>query len=317
MIHILAPVRNYETAKMQIDAGADEIYLGVDGGDFNVYSYGGRFKSMNNVVTQVSDVDELAKISRYCRKKGRLLQLTMNMHYIPREFEEGYMEHLRNCAPYIDQVIISNVGLISKVRKAGIDIPVAAGSFTFIPNSEMIKYLQSLGVVRVVLPHASRVSEIAKIHDAVPDMELEIFALIGGGNNCGRCMMFHSPLKCDIGPGCRATYDVTYDGRLYERVPYMDAAADCSLCSMKELTDAGAYSLKIVGREMRNEVVASQFTEIFYEYRKCMMEGMGVGEIKQYLSENVFGWDLVWKDKFCNNQRCKFRDTDITRSYVI
>ena len=55
----------------------------------------------------------------------------MNMHYIPREFEEGYMEHLRNCAPYIDQVIISNVGLISKVRKAGIDIPVAAGSFTF------------------------------------------------------------------------------------------------------------------------------------------------------------------------------------------
>ena len=36
MIHILAPVRNYETAKMQIDAGADEIYLGVDGGDFNV-----------------------------------------------------------------------------------------------------------------------------------------------------------------------------------------------------------------------------------------------------------------------------------------
>ena len=48
-----------------------------------------------------------------------------------------------------------------------------------------------------------------------------------------------------------------------------------------------------------------------------MMEGMSVGEIKQYLSENVFGWDLVWKDKFCNNQRCKFRDTDITRSYVI
>ena len=63
--------------------------------------------------------------------------------------------------------------------------------------------------------------------------------------------------------------------------------------------------------------MASQFTEIFYEYRKCMMEGMSVGEMKQYLSDNVFGWVSVWKDKFCNNQRCKFRDTDITRSYVI
>ena len=161
MIHILAPARDYETAKMHIDAGADEIYLGVDGGDFNVYSYGGRFKSMNHVITQVQDIDELARISKLARKKNRLIQLTMNMHYIPTEFEEGYMEHMRACAPYVDQIIVSNLGLINKVRKAGIDTPIAAGSFTCIPNSEMVKFLDSLGVVRVVLPHSSKVSEIA------------------------------------------------------------------------------------------------------------------------------------------------------------
>lgn len=317
MINILAPVRNFETAKLHIDAGADEIYLGVEGGDFNIYSYGGRFKSMNKVTTQVADIEELKRISAYAKKKDVLVQLTMNMHYIPSEFEEGYMEHLRMCAPYIDQVIISNIGLIRKVVASDIDVTVAAGSFTFIPNSEMIRYLASLGVKRVVLPHATRIEEIAKIHQEFPEMELEIFALIGGGNNCGRCMMFHSPLKCDIGPGCRALYDVTYDGEVYSDYPYMDAAADCSLCSMKELSDAGAYSLKIVGREMKNEIVAAQFTEMFYEYRKCMMEGMSVPEIKKYLSDNVFGWDLVWVQRFCGNAKCKFRETKVTKSYIV
>lgn len=316
MIKILAPARNYEIAQMHVEAGADEIYLGVDSGDFNIYSYGGRFRKMNNVLSQVESVEELKKISELCKKKGVLVQLTANMHYIPPEFEEGYIEHLRKCAPYVDQIIISNIGLISKVRKAGIDKDIAAGSFTFIPNSEMIKYLQSLGVIRVVLPHAARISDIAKIHKAVPDMQLEIFSLIGGGNNCGRCMMFHSPIRCDIGPGCRARYDVTYDGKVHERVRYMDAAADCALCSMKELIDAGAYSLKIVGREMKNEVVASQFTEIFYEYRKCVMKGMEKNEIKKYLSENVFGYDLVWVERFCKDQRCKFWDTKVVKSYV-
>lgn len=316
MIKILAPARNYETAKLQVDAGADEIYLGVDAGDFNVYSYGGRFKSMNGVITQVPNVDELIKISAYCKKNNVMLQLTANMHYIPKELEDGYLDFIKECEPYVDQLIVSNIGLIKKLRANGVTTPVAAGSFTFIPNSEMIKYLKSLGVVRVVLPHATKLEEIEKIHKEVPDMELEIFALIGGGNNCGRCMMFHSPIRCDIGPGCRASYNVTYGEENYNDICYMDAAADCALCSMQELCEAGAYSLKIVGREMKNEIVASQFTEIFYHYRKCMLEGMKKNEIKEYLSENVFGWDMVWKPRFCDKARCKFNKTNITKSYI-
>lgn len=145
MIKILAPTRNYEIARMQVEAGADELYMGVDAGDFNVYSYGGRFRRMNGVVTQVPSVEELAKISSYCRKKNVLVQLTANMHYIPRELEEGYIQFIKECEPYIDQVIVSNIGLIQRVRKAGISTPIAAGSFTFIPNSEMVKFLQDLG----------------------------------------------------------------------------------------------------------------------------------------------------------------------------
>lgn len=316
MINILAPVRNFETAVMQVDAGADEIYLGVDYGDFDIYSYSGRFRSMNHVQTQVNGVEELKKISEYAKKNKVMVQLAANMHYYPPQFEEGYIQFIKDCAPYIDQVIVSNVGMIRKLQKMNLGLNIAAGSFTFIPNSDMVKFLKELGVVRVVLPHATKINEIAEIHSAVPDIELEIFSLIGGGNNCGRCMMFHSPLRDDIGPGCRAKYDVTYDGKLYSEVSYMDAAADCALCSMLDLINAGAYSMKIVGREMRNEVVASQFTEMFVAYRKCIERGMSKNDAKKYLSDNVFGWDILWVERFCKNGRCKFNDTKVTKSYI-
>ena len=55
---------------------------------------------------------------------------------------------------------------------------------------------------------------------------------------------------------------------------------------------------------------------IFYHYRKCMLEGMKKNEIKEYLSENVFGWDMVWKPRFCDKARCKFNKTNITKSYI-
>lgn len=316
MIKVLAPSRNYEITKMQIEAGADEIYLGLQTGDFNVYSFGGRFKSMNGVQTQVADLDELKKVSRLCKKNNVTLQLTANMHYIPKELEEEYIAFIKTCMPYIDQVIVSNIGLIRKLKKHRIDTPIVAGSFTFIPNSEMVKYLQSLGVVRVVMPHAAKLDELAILKKRIPDMELEVFALIGGGNNCGRCMMFHSPIRCDIGPGCRASYDVRYNGKVFEKISFMDAAADCSLCSMKELIEAGVDSLKIVGRETKNEVVASLFTEVFVQYRKYLYEGMPKKDIKAHLSEELLGWDMIWGNRFCNNNKCKFQETNVTRSYV-
>ena len=317
MIKILAPSRNYEITKMQLEAGADEIYLGVDAGDFNVYSFGGRFKTMNSVKTQLNNYDELKKCCKICKEKNAILQVTANMHYIPAEFEEGYLQHIQSCIESgADQIIVSNVGLIKKIWKINKDIDLVAGSFTFIPNSECIKFLYDLGVQRVVLPHATTLKEIEMIKKAVPDIEIEIFALIGGGNNCGRCMMFHSPIREDIGPGCRASYSVEYNNKNFEEICFMDAAADCSLCSMRELENAGVTSLKIVGRETKNEIVATLFTEVFFKYRECMYSGMKATEIKKYLSDNQFGWEMIWKKRFCDKARCKFHSTEITRSYI-
>lgn len=72
MIKILAPTRNYEIARMQVEAGADELYMGVDAGDFNVYSYGGRFRRMNGVVTQVPSGRGTGQDQQLLRKENVL-----------------------------------------------------------------------------------------------------------------------------------------------------------------------------------------------------------------------------------------------------
>lgn len=316
-INILAPSRNIVMTRKQIEAGADEIYFGVESGDFVVYSYSGRYKSMNGVKVQLSSYDELKEHCDLCHRNGVKCQLAVNMHYIPEELNDDYIEHVERCVQAgVDQLIVSNISLIREIRKRGIMTPIVAGSFTFIPNSEMIKFLADIGVFRVVLPHAMSVSEIGIIKKNNPQMELEVFALIGGGNNCGRCLMFHSPVKKDIGPGCRALYDVGYGGTQYSGKKFLDAAADCALCSMPELIHAGVNSLKIVGREARNEAISAKFTEIFYLFREGVYQGLTVSQIKRNLAEHTLFWQMNWLPRFCEENKCKFHKTDVTSSYI-
>jgi collagenase-like PrtC family protease len=301
----------------QIEAGADEIYFGVESGDYKVYSFSGRYKSMNGVRVQLASYAELKENLDICHENGVKCQLAANMHYIPEQLNKDYLEHVRICVDIgVDQLIVSNISLIKEIRNIGIHTPILAGSFTFIPNSEMIKLLESIGVFRVVLPHATTLPEIEKIKNACPNIELEIFALIGGGNNCGRCLMFHSPVKKDIGPGCRALYDVRYGGIDYVGKRFLDAAADCALCSMRDLINADVDALKIVGRESKNEAISAKFTNIFVRFREGVYAGKTVSEIKSDLARDTLFWDMNWVPKFCEEKRCKFHATEITQSYI-
>ncbi|MDR1639007.1 MAG: U32 family peptidase [Clostridiales bacterium] len=316
-IKILAPSRNLLMTQKQIEAGADEVYFGVESGDFKVYSFSGRYKSMNGVKVQIASYEELKENLDICHENGVSCQLAANMHYIPEELNGEYLEHIKACVSLgVDQLIVSNISLIAEIRKSGIDTPILAGSFTFMPNSEMVKYLESIGVFRVVLPHAMRLNEIAGIKAACPNVELEIFALIGGGNNCGRCLMFHSPVRKDIGPGCRALYDVNYGGVEYTGKRFLDAAADCALCSMKDLIDAGADALKIVGRESKNEAISAKFTNIFVRFREGVYAGKSTAEIKKDLAADTLFWNMNWLPRFCEDNRCKFHKTEVTESYI-
>jgi collagenase-like PrtC family protease len=217
----------------------------------------------------------------------------------------------------VDYLIVSNLGLIRYLRRRGVSLPIVAGVFLLTPNVEQARLLEDLGVQRLVLPQGVTLRDIA-LFKRRTRLEIEIFGHFGGGNNCGRCMLLHSPTIADIGPGCRAAYDVEGpDGRRSAREFFLDAAADCCLCSVPPLMRIGVDVLKIVGRESANSFMNSKITELYRRVQDLTLEGLTVKQIKRRFEEEELVWTAMWRPRFCDKQRCRFRATNITRSYIV
>jgi collagenase-like PrtC family protease len=82
----------------------------------------------------------------------------------------------------VDAVIIADLGLLLAVRQMGWEreIHVSTGGTTF--NNETVAFYRELGASRIILPRQNRLSEIAALARANPDIEIETFIM-----NCG-CM---------------------------------------------------------------------------------------------------------------------------------
>ena len=321
-IKVMAPSRSLEMTRYQCDAGADELYMGLDGRaidpNYVNFTFNGRFNIANNVPCQVLNGDELRRIVEYAHGRGVKVNYTANIHYLSEAFQEEFDRYLdTGLLAGVDYLIVSNVGVIRYIRRRGITLPIVAGVFLVIPNVEQVHLLADLGVSRVVLPQAITLPELEKFK-RIDGVEIEIFAHFGGGNNCGRCMLVHSPTIADIGPGCRATYDVYVGERLHSTKNYfLDAAADCSLCSLPSLMEVGVDVIKIVGRESANSFVNSKVTEMYCLVQDYILQGMSMADIKHKLNEEQLVWTSLWTPRFCERKRCKFNRTPITKSYLI
>jgi putative protease len=121
---------------------------------------------------------------------------------------------------------------------------------------EKVRWLRDVGFRRVVLARELSADEIAAIHEAVPDVELEVFVhgalcvsysglcyasehCFGRSANRGACAQF-----------CRMKFDlIDADGRELEHQRHLLSLKDMNLSShLQELVDAGATSFKIEGR---------------------------------------------------------------------
>lgn len=321
-IAIMAPTRDLEMTRYQCAAGADEVYVGLDSrvinDSFDNFSFNGRYNKINGVQCQTQDVEELEKVVKYAQARKVQVNYTANIHYLSSKFAEDFDRYIDiGLELGVDALIVSNFGLIQRIRKRKISTPILAGVFLVTPNVEQTKILRDMGVDRVVLPQGATLKEIIAFKEKT-DMQVEIFGHFGGGNNCGRCMLLHSPTISDIGPGCRATYDVYYDGKKQAQDSYyMDAAADCSLCSLPDLMKTNVDVIKIVGRESNNALVNSIVTEFYAKFQDYYLEGMSINEIKQRFDEDEIMWSNTWLPRHCDRDRCRFRPTDITRSYVV
>lgn len=258
-VEILSPAGSYDSLRAAVAAGADAVYIG--GSRFGARAFADNLSE-----------EELLEAIDYVHLHGKQIYLTVNTLLKEREITEELYEYL---LPYykhgIDAVIVQDIGVLKFVREHFPDLPVHASTQMTVTNVAGAKFLESLGVERVVTAREMTLPEIAEITKET-NLEIESFvhgalcycysgqclysSLIGGrSGNRGQCAQ-----------PCRLPYKV--DGK----TSYVMSLKDmCAVDLIPELIEAGIYSFKIEGRMKKPEYVAA-VTSIYRKYVDLYLE---------------------------------------------
>ncbi|MDO9098359.1 MAG: peptidase U32 family protein, partial [Candidatus Methanoperedens sp.] len=158
---LLAPVGSKEALIAAIDNGADAVYFG--GKLFSARQYASNFTK-----------EELEWAIDYAHVRGVKAYVTVNTLIKDSELEEAceYLQFLCNAGA--DAVIVQDLGVLRLLREQLPELPVHASTQMTIHNVEGVKFLQEMGVKRVVLARELSLEEIIKIK-AETNIEIETF----------------------------------------------------------------------------------------------------------------------------------------------
>ncbi len=254
MVELLLPAGNLEKLEYAVKYGANAVYLGV--GDFSLRALRkGELITLENLGGAVEKAHEL----------GAKAYLTLNIFAFNSDITqlEACIDKFAAAKP--DAVILSDFGVYNLVKKymPGTNIHVSTQTNTL--NYESVKFWRDLGAKRVILARELAVSDMAKIRQKVPNVELECFI---HGAQCvsfsGRCLLsdYFSGGERKANSGnccqpCRWSYKLveeTRPGEYYEinqdeRGSHILCPKDlCLVKRLPELIDAGIDSFKIEGR---------------------------------------------------------------------
>lgn len=251
---LLLPAGNLEKLEYAINYGADAVYLGVV--DFSLRSMRkGELITFDNLKQAVDRAHEL----------GARAYLTLNIFAFNNDIDnlERNISIIKDANP--DAIILSDLGVFRTVRKYMLDVPIHVSTQTNTLNYESVKFWQDLGAKRVILARELPISDVAKIREKVPDIELEVFV---HGSQCvsfsGRCLlsdyMTDNERKANQGncaQPCRWSYKLVEETRPDEyfeihqdnRGSHILSPKDlCLVEHLGKLIDAGVSSFKIEGR---------------------------------------------------------------------
>ena len=166
---------------------------------------------------------------------------------------------------------MSDLGLISYIKKHFPQINVHVSTQANINNSHSAKVCALLGASRIVLARELSLKQVENIHKNLPEIELEVFV---HGAMCisysGRCLLSNYLTGRDSNRGacvqaCRWKYYIREENREDElpieedeRGTYILNSKDlCLIDHLDELIKAGVTSFKIEGRMKSDYYVAS------------------------------------------------------------
>ncbi len=247
MTEILAPAGSHDSLLAAVRCGADAVYLGAD--TFNARGNAQNFtrEGLENAV-------------KYCHERDVKVYLTLNTVISDDEMTE--VEDLISfCGKIgIDAFIVQDLSLVERIKLLAPAAHLHASTQMTVQTVEGIRFLESLGFTRVVVPRELTRDEIGFLCKNVK-AELEVF-VHGALCMCvsGQCYMSamlgsRSGNRGLCAQPCRLPFSANNSGSCdlslkdNSLVPYLT-----------ELEKMGVTSFKIEGRMKRPEYVAAAVT---------------------------------------------------------
>ncbi len=273
-VELLAPAGNFEKLKTALYFGADAVYLG--GKHFSLRTFADNFTS-----------EELMEATTLAHKIGKKVYVTANIYARNADFPmlKDYFMELERIG--VDGVIVSDPGIVYAVKKFAPKLNIHLSTQANTTNAYAVQFWKEQGVSRVILARELPIKEIAEIHEAVPDMELEAFV---HGAMCisysGRCLLSdyldgRSSNRGACVQSCRWKYEVralnATNGKS-EWLPieqdgkgtYIFNSKDLNMLSrLEEMERAGIRSFKIEGRMKSGYYLAT----VINAYRRAIDGG--------------------------------------------
>ena len=299
MVELLAPAGTFLKLKTAFKFGADAVYFA--GKKFGLRAFAGNFED-----------DEIEKAVNYAHSLNKKVYITVNILAHEADFDglKDYILYLDKIG--VDALIVADVGIIKLIRDIAPNLDIHVSTQANVTNSYSVKFFKDLGVKRIVLARELSITEIKKIHEEVPDIELEAFV---HGAMCisysGRCLLSNYFTGRDSNRGacvqaCRWEYTITEKSRQGQQFPieedergtYILNSKDlCMINHLKELEEAGVCSFKIEGRMKSEYYVACTVNA----YKRALNgEDIDVTELEKS-SHRLFttGFYFGEKDKEC------------------
>ena len=233
-IELLAPARNLECGIEAINHGADAP------------KFGARAAAVNSL-------EDIAALVEYAHLYNVRIYVTVNTILKEEELKETE-EMIRELYRIgVDALIVQDMA-IAKLELP--PIPLHASTQMDNRTVDKVRFLRDAGFRQVVLARELSLREIGKIHEACPDIPLEVFvhgalcvsysgqcyvsqACFGRSANRGECAQF-----------CRLPFSlVDAEGKMIAKDKHLLSLKDLNQSEeLEALLDAGASSLKIEGR---------------------------------------------------------------------
>lgn len=238
-IELLAPAKDAEVGMEAFRHGADAVYIGSP-------RFGARAAAGNSVA-------DIARLASFGHQYGARTIVAFNTILRDDELEEAQRLAWQLYEAGVDALIIQDMGLLELDMPP---IPLHASTQTDNRTIDKVRLLSQMGFTRVVLARELSVAEIRAIHEAVPEVELEVFV---HGALCvcysGQCYLSaaltgRSANRGECAQPCRLPMDlIDAEGRTVVSQKHLLSLRDMNRSEyLADLIDAGVTSFKIEGR---------------------------------------------------------------------